>query len=146
MPSGFLILPDGRCFAKRWSAYDAVLHAVADHLALDQATVELHDWLVKQLPGPDDIEEVGYRPWFRVSDRQLIARHLDLRLLAPKHQQAFCEAAKNAVAPPNAPDWLKMCLDDFADMVVRCERGEPPLSKSDWREVLPPEGDPIGPE
>lgn len=30
--SGFLVLPDGRCFAPRWSFYDAVLRAIADEL------------------------------------------------------------------------------------------------------------------
>jgi hypothetical protein len=145
MPSGFLVLPDGRCFAKRWSAHDAVLRAVADQLAVDPASGELHRWLVEQLPGPDDEEEIGYGAWARRSDGQVIVRYLDLRLMTPENQRPFCRAAKNAAPPADAEDWLRSCLEDLADMVARYERGEPPLSKSDWREVVPPEGGPIGP-
>ena len=51
--SGFLILSDGRCLARNWAAYDAVLRAVAEQL---DATLELRAWLLLLLPGPDDEE------------------------------------------------------------------------------------------
>lgn len=145
MPSGFLVLPDGRCLARRWSAHDAVLRAVAEQLALDPAARELTRWLLEQLPGSDDDEEIGCGAWARRSDGQVIVRRLDLRLMMPEHQPQFCRAAKHASPPADAEDWLRSCLEDLADMVARYERGEPPLSKSDWREVVPPEGGPIGP-
>src|SRR5947209_4793053 len=57
MASGFLVLPDGRCFAPRWSAYDATLRAVA--AALDsREEAALRAWLLGLLPGPDDEEHV----------------------------------------------------------------------------------------
>jgi hypothetical protein len=84
MPSGFLVLPDGRCFAKRSSAHDSVLRAVADQLAVDPAAGELRRWLVEQLPGPDDEEEIGYGAWERRSDGHVIVRYLDLRLMTPE--------------------------------------------------------------
>ncbi len=145
MPSGFLVLPDGRCFARRWSAHDAVLRAVADHLAVDPASGELQRWLLDQLPGPDDEEEIGYGAWVRRSDGQVVVRYLDLRLMTPENQQLFCRAVKSAASPAHGEDWLRSCLEDLADMVARYERGELPLSRSDWREVVAPEGGPIGP-
>jgi hypothetical protein len=139
MPSGFLVLPDGRCFAKTWSVYDAVLHAVADQVAADPEAEELGHWLRQQLPGPEDIVEIGIGAWFRRSDEQVIVRHLDLRLMTPEYQRFFCRAAKTIPLPAQAEDWLRNCLEDLADMVARYERGEPPLSRSDWREVVPPD-------
>jgi hypothetical protein len=145
MPSGFLVLPDGRCFAKRWSVHDAVLRAVADQLALEPAAREFHHWLLEQLPGPGDEDEIGYGAWVRASDGQVVVRYLDLRQVTVENQQLFCRAAKRAALADYADSWLKSCLGDLADMVDRYKRGEPPLSKSDWREVRPPEGGPIGP-
>jgi hypothetical protein len=145
MPSGFLILPDGRCFAKRWAAHDAVLRAVADQLALEPAARELHRWLLEQLPGPDDEDEIGYGAWARASDRRVVVRHLDLRQMTAENQRLVCQAVKRAAAADIAENWLKSCLGDLADMVDRYKRGEPSLSRSDWREVRPPEGGPIGP-
>jgi hypothetical protein len=145
MPSGFLVLPDGRCLARRWSAHDAVLRAVADQLDAEPAARELQRRLLEQLPEPDDEEEIGYGAWARRSDGQVVVRYLDLRLMTAENQRLFCQAAKRAAVVEHAEQWLRGCLGDLADMVVRCERGEPPLSKSDWREVPPPEGGPIGP-
>src|SRR4051812_38955527 len=79
MASGFLVLSDGRCFARRWSAHDAVLRAVAEHLHGSPQARELRDWLLAQLPGLADEEDIGYGPWFRKADEQLVERFLDLR-------------------------------------------------------------------
>lgn len=145
MASGFLVLPDGRCLARRWSAHDEVLRAVADQLDDEPAAQRLKHWLLEQLPGSNDEEELGYGAWLRTADQQVVVRHIDLRLMTIENQQLFCNAAKRAALVDHPEDWLQGCLTDLAEMVVRCERGEPPLSKSDWREVVPPEGGPIGP-
>jgi hypothetical protein len=144
--SGFLVLPDGRCFAPRWSFYDAVLRAIADELGAPEGA-ELRGWLLGLLPGPADEEHVGYGPWYRAADGQLIARTLDLRELTPMNQRLICEAAKRAASSGRAshPEWLADCLCKLSDMVARFERGEPPLSRSDWVEIVPSEGRKIGP-
>jgi hypothetical protein len=67
MPSGFLVLPDGRCFAPRWWAYDATLRAVVDALNTPEETA-LRAWLLELLPGPFDEEHVVYGPWYRTAD------------------------------------------------------------------------------
>jgi hypothetical protein len=145
MASGFLVLPDGRCLTRRWSAYDEVLRAVAKELGEQQAAQQLKRWLLDQLPSAGDEEELGYGAWFRTADQQVVVRHVDLRQMTVENQNLFCEAAKRAALVGNTQEWLRGCLCDLADMVARGERGEPPLSKSDWREVVPPNGGPIGP-
>jgi hypothetical protein len=141
MASGFIVLPDGRCFSRRWSAHDEVLSAVAEQVSAPP----LRQWLLEQLPGPHDDEELGYGAWFRNSDRTAIVRFMDLRLMTVENQRLFCDAVKRAVLLHHEDEWLESCLFEFADMVARMERGEPPLSKSDWVEVVPPKGERIGP-
>jgi hypothetical protein len=122
--SGFLVLADGRCYAPRWAFYDAVLRAVAAAIDDTAEGRALRVWLLAQLPGPQDIQHIGHGPWVRASDEQTIERFLDVRVLTPQNQR---------------------CLLDLGDMVARADRGEPPLSRSDWREVLHSQGRRIGP-
>jgi hypothetical protein len=145
MASGFLILPDGRCFARRWSAYDEVLGEIAKSLQEVPGERDLKSWLLLLLPGPEDEEHVGYGPWFRVADQKLVERFIDLRELTENSQQLFMRAAKSAASRPHSDSWLQQSLLDLADMIQRIEQGEPPLTKSDWREVIPSQGRRIGP-
>lgn len=141
MASGFIVLPDGRCFSRHWSAHDAVLRAVADAVG----DAPLRQWLFDQIPGPDDEEELGYGAWLRTSDNTVVVKCIDLRLMTKENQKVFCDAAKHAAPKNRDEEWLKDCIEDLSDMVQRMERGEPPLSKSDWVVVVPPEGGRIGP-
>jgi hypothetical protein len=147
MASGFLILEDGRCFSRRWSAHDAVLREVALSLGNTSQALALKDWILSLLPGPTDEEHVGYGPWFHAADQQLVERFLDIRELTKENQKLFHHAASQAGRKAQSmPDgWLKESLIDLADMVHRADRGEPPLSKSDWREVVASKGRCIGP-
>jgi hypothetical protein len=146
-----LVLSDGRCFARRWSAHDAVLRAVAEQLDDTLPAQLLREWLLSLLPGPGDEEHVGYGPWFRVADQQLVERRLDLRELTVGNQRLFHHAARRAGERAQSQegavwqDWLRGCLADLADMVERADRGEPPLSRSEWREVVPSQGRRVGP-
>jgi hypothetical protein len=113
-----------------------VLRAVAEQVT----DGSLRQWLLEQLPGPDDDEELGYGAWLRSSDQTSIVRVIDLRLMTAENQRLFCDAVKRAAALDHEEAWLKGGMGEFADMVARMERGEPPLSKSDWGVVLPPVG------
>lgn len=62
-----------------------------------------------------------------------------------ENQKLFCEAVKRSALVDHPDAWLTGCLCELADMIERGERGEPPHSKSDWREVVPPEDGLIGP-
>jgi hypothetical protein len=59
MASGFIVLSDGRCFARGWSAYDEVLRAVAAELH-----GEFQEWLVSLVPNTEDEEHLGYGPGY----------------------------------------------------------------------------------
>lgn len=141
MPRGFIVLPDGRCFSRTWGAHDLIVQAIAEACSEPQ----LQSWLFKQLPGPDDVQELGYGAWLRTVDEQITMRKIDTRLMTAENQRLFCEAVKLAAINSAAVEPLQSCLYDLADMVGRVEQGEPPLSKSDLRSVYEPHGDRIGP-
>jgi hypothetical protein len=52
MASGFIILPDGRCFAPMWSIYDKVIEAIVNVLSDTSNEKELKTWLISILPAP----------------------------------------------------------------------------------------------
>ena len=151
MASGFIILQDGRCFAKRWWRYDAVLREVITELNCNQQEQELAIWLSSLLPGPDDEEELGYGAWLRKSDGEIISRHLDLRELTGANQYRFNQAVRRALTrleetkPNNLTEDMITCVSLITDMIECAERGEPPLSLSDWVCVEPPSGKRLGP-
>lgn len=146
MASGFLHLPDGRCFARNWAMFDRVLVAVANQLGPEPAARRLKAWLLERIPGEDDVPEIGYGAWLRESDNVLFVRSLDLRRMSPEYHPLLCEAAKRAARAGDEDEHLRASLAFLADLVERYERGEPPLSKSSLVDVLPPEEGAIGPE
>jgi len=151
MPSGFLILSDGRCLAVRWRYYDLTLRTVAESLGESQAAHALREWILTLVPGVRDIEEVGYGAWLRSDDQQVIPKRLDVRSLTAENQRLFHDAALQVgrrARSEEAKNWdsiLVECLLHLSDMVERADRGEPPLSLSDWDAVKPPEKTKIGP-
>jgi hypothetical protein len=148
--SGFLILADGRCFAPVWKVYDAVLRSVVEQLNDSTPARALREWLLSQLPGPNDIE-LGYGTWLRAGDEELIPRYLDVRELTPQNQELFHDAAliaaghAQALEVPIRPDSHEEALIYLADLIARADRGEPPLSRSMCRVVMPCEGRKTGP-
>lgn len=154
MASGFLILSDGRCFARHWSAYDFVLQSVArelDSAETDQEGEAFRDWLRSLVPGPEDEADLGQGSWLRKRDQEVVERYLDLREVTPANQRRFNEAAEAArdrlllLHTHAVPQDLTESLLDVVDMVRRVRIGESPLSKSDWRYVVPVEGRRVGP-
>ena len=137
MASGFLILADGRCLARRWWAYDAVIKAVAEQLGGSDAALALREWLLSLLPGPDDEQHIGYGPWLRAEDNQLIERRLDIRELTVENQRLFHDAALEAAQNHRPDEDEFQSLSDLSDMLIRADRGEAPLSRSDCRQVPP---------
>ncbi len=65
--------------------------------------------------------------------------------MTAENQRLFCDAVKKTASVQHVQEWLDGSLKEFADMIMRMERGEQPLSKSDWVVVVPPDGDRIGP-
>ena len=128
--------------------HDEVLRAIAAEIRGQH--VSLHDWLLSVLPGREDEEHLGFGPWLRASDQEVIERYLDVRELHPESQRVFVEAVRCAGARAENdlaayPEPLRGCLLDLADMAARMDRGEPPLTRSEWREVHQAKGRKIGP-
>ncbi|MGB7284918.1 MAG: hypothetical protein WBE13_21840 [Candidatus Acidiferrum sp.] len=151
MASGFLVLADGRCFAIRWHYYDLTMRAIAEQLNHMPNAEALRDWFVSLLPGPNDEGELGYGAWFRTVDQQVVEKYLDVRKLTPENQQLFHQAALSAgkrAELPETASWdslLVQSLRHLRDLVERADRGEPPLSRSDWVIVKPYMGKRTGP-
>lgn len=151
MASGFLVLADGRCLAVRWLLYDEVLRAVSDELNRSSEAEALREWLHTMLPKSGEEEDIGRGAWVRSADGVVVKRFLDVRGLTPRNQRLFHEAAlragkRAATEGPREPlDLRHSALVHLLELVERAERGEPALSLSDWREVVPPEGRKLGP-
>jgi len=129
----------------RWSYHDAVIAAIAAELDRDEAERTLAAWLRSRLPGPDDVEHLGYGPWLRQRDGAQIPRQLDLRAFTDLYRDRFEDAALRAAQRIAASDALYVAMTRLADMIVRARRGEPPLERSDLREVVPCEVQHDGP-
>jgi hypothetical protein len=108
-------------------------------------------WLRSLLPGPDDVEELGYGAWLRKSDGEIISRHLGIKELTEGNQNRFNQSVLRALSqlketePNNLTEDTITCLSLIAEMIECAERGEPPLSLSDWVCVEPPSGKRLGP-
>jgi hypothetical protein len=89
--SGFIIFTDGRCLSVRYPIHDALLHSVVSSLEEDSP---LRSWLLTQIPSNADTE-LGYG-FVRVSDGEIVVRHLDLRALTEPNQKLFERAARRA--------------------------------------------------
>jgi hypothetical protein len=141
MASFFLTLGDGRCLARYWAAWDELIKAVAHELGDSTEEEGLRDWLLRLVPGPEDVQHIGYGPWVRITDEEIVPRKLDLRDLSPTNRRLFTQAALKA-ADRCAGDQTLM---DLADMIRRAENREPPLSRTDLRCVVPHKGRIRGP-
>jgi hypothetical protein len=153
MASGFMILQDGRCFSVRWSAYDAYLLAIADELVRSPLELKLGDWLRSLVPTEDDLDHLGYGPWLRRADGEVIARVFDLRELAPCDQRLFEIGAQRAFTGlklGHSSHLPREYLDNFQRlmrMIKYVRQGRPPAELSDWRDgyTEPPTGKRVGP-
>jgi hypothetical protein len=59
MASGFIILNDGSCWSRRWTAYDRVLEFVIEELGPEPVELKFKEWLQSRIPANGDIE-MGY--------------------------------------------------------------------------------------
>lgn len=56
MASGFIILKDGRCLARRWTTYDYIIELIIEDLSNDRnkEAKEFKEWLQTLIPGEGD--------------------------------------------------------------------------------------------
>ena len=94
MASGFIILSDGRCWARRWTAYDYLLEITAQELGGCKEEMNLKLWLQSLIPGENDTE-LGWG-FLKKDTEEKVTRNLDLRELTPTNQQMFWAALQRA--------------------------------------------------
>lgn len=117
MPSGFIILRDGRCFAPRWAIYDEAIRATIRHLPSTDAGAELGSWLDSLIPADEDTATIGYGPWLRAKDEKTVERYIDLRCLTSENLTMIEDAV---LAAHEAGDGQEGFIEALADMVRRC--------------------------
>ncbi|WP_276482519.1 hypothetical protein [Paraflavitalea pollutisoli] len=155
MASGFIILSDGRCLARRWTFYDLIFELVIEVLSADQDQDELKiafcNWLRTQIPSSEDIE-CGY--CFIRPDGENVVRHFDLRELTPGNQEIFWKAIQRIlirdILQPEKDEYdlirIKV-FKIFLRMKKLADRLDHPDNLSDWRKgyTEPPSGERVGP-
>lgn len=136
--AGFIVLEDGRAYAAANWAADATLRAIAREIA-DQA---LREWLLAQ---QSQFAGMGMTS-------------VDLRQIAPRHRPALREAIRGGhervrregaferlTAGGQGDGWFRL-FDDLAEMLRRCDAGEPPIDfNPHMRGLIPDRGDRAGP-
>ncbi|MEM9981012.1 MAG: hypothetical protein AAF734_00860 [Bacteroidota bacterium] len=144
MASGFIILKDGRGFARRWTSHDELLSLAIKELVLLEGGQPLADWLALQMPVGKE-EEGSDAGWgfYNVRIEQWINRVLDVRSLTATNQSLFWEAICNVKEKLSHADNTYSCLsldlfNIFYRMYECAERGEPPLELTDLRELAAP--------
>lgn len=144
MASGFLILEDGRCFARRWTAYDEIIRIASQELRLISNGHNLAEWLDLQIPINEKEEEAdagwGFQN-FRIND--WINRELDLRSLTSYNQNLFWTAILNGKIKldKGGENYSSLNPDLMEDLIKMHElslQGEPPLDFSDWTKLADP--------
>ena len=120
-----------------------VIHRVEDAVPLARALVD----------GGVRVLEVTLRTPAALACMEAIARAVPEAIVgagtvrSAADAQAARDAGERAKSVEGAgwPDWLRDCLQDLADLAARVDKGEHPLSRSEWREVVPSMARRIGP-
>ena len=143
MASGFIVLRDGRCLSVRHAIHDAVLQSLV--AAIGEAS-PLGEWLATQVPRDADVD-LGYA-FVRAGSEEHVSGVLDTRELTEPNRKLFESAVRGAeaAAGPRAPvEDVAVALGRLREMLRQCDNGRPPLALSDWTDVVPPDGNRIGP-
>jgi len=139
MASGFIILEDGRCWARRWTFFDAVIEKICERIS--DGDNEFKVFLESALPNENDIE-MGWG-FIRDTDKETVVRTIDLREFAPLNRILFWKAAQTALAAlyqnkkdknSEANETLIFGLQLLLKMHKRITKGESPNTLTDWRE------------
>ncbi|WP_299256185.1 hypothetical protein [uncultured Aquimarina sp.] len=151
MASGFIILKDGRCFARRWTGYDEILKIVIKELRELEGGKPLAKWLKVIIPNDNltDEMEAGWG-FLDLESDEWISRKLDLRSLTKENQELFWEAIQRGKINLNyqgqgysilSPDYFQ----EFYEMCELAEKGEPPMQLTHWNKLADPCNEQNGP-
>lgn len=137
--AGFIVLEDGRAYAAANWATDAMLRAIGREIR----DAVLREWLLSQQSvfvgmGMTSVDLREIAPQFRPVLRSAIRE---------AHARVRCEGEFEELKAGSQwrDGWLKR-FDDLAEMLRRCEVGEPPQAfNPHMRDLLPPTGNRAGP-
>lgn len=131
MASGFIILEDGRAWAKAGWLYDAVLGELIGSIHLGSDEEPFRKFLEDHRPKEGDID-IGYGFIRRGSDENVL-RELDLRTLSPKARSVFWAAVERAMVHCQGEDSepIRSGLTHLHAMGRSISNGEPPEALTD---------------
>jgi hypothetical protein len=140
MASGFIILKDCRCLARRWTIYDYLIELVIDDLSYlqDSKAIEFKHWLQTLIPKEND-EYNGYGGFIRQETGEDVQRWLDLRELTEENQQLFWKSLqlrlRKLITSPEKDknDDLIWLLKYFLRMKRLTDIRDNPDNLTDWR-------------
>jgi hypothetical protein len=151
MPSGFIILSDGRCLAPRYTGYDYLPELAMGEMSDESEEGVFKAWLKTCIPAEGDIEN-GFGGFIKPLTHENIMRQLDLRELTPANQDRFWAALQRALeklvlTADEKHDGVIYLLKKILRMRRLVEIKDDPDHLSDWRQgyMTPPTGKKIGP-
>lgn len=144
MASCFIIYKDGRCFSRRWSGYDYIIKIAITELKLIDNTNLLADWLELQIPITDvEFKSDSCYGFHNSRIDNWVNRELDLRSLTAENQSLFWEAIKIGRKKlleegEKYSDLNTDYFEEFFNMYLLSEKGEPPTEYSHWSKIADP--------
>lgn len=139
MASGFIIMKDGRCFARKADVYDYVIKTVIEELRRNGRNSEFMQWLASLIPADNDID-MGYG-FIRYDSGEELSRWLDLRELTADNQKAFWTSLQDSLnrntAKLNPESQDKSTFNELLVLLLRmnylAEIEDNPDNLSDWQ-------------
>jgi hypothetical protein len=136
MASGFIILSDGRCWARRWTAYDRVIGLSIEEIPINKENNEFKEWLQTRIPEEQDIE-CGWC-FIKQDTGESIVRNFDLRELTEANQKVFLLALQRALTKMITTSASKnediiFLLKRILKMIRLAKIKDNPDNCSDWR-------------
>lgn len=131
MASGFIILEDGRSYARRYTTYDIIINAVINELGDEKEDELLKSWLLTRIPVGDEDKDYIEMGWgfIRNSDEACVNRTIDDRNLKENFKKLFLEkalqAAEQAKNEGRFNNLMLNCFTDFAQMIILAKEGAP---------------------
>jgi hypothetical protein len=150
MPSGFIILGDGRCLAPRYTGYDFLLELAFNEIPDSVEDRAFKDWLQTRIPVEGDIED-GCGNFIKPIIHEYISRFLDLRELTPANQERLWITWQKAtrkliLTKDESYSYILLLLKRLLRMRRLIRFKDHPDDLTDWIKgyVTPPTGAKVG--
>jgi hypothetical protein len=153
MASGFIILTDGRCFARQADVYDYIIQLVIEELSDNENAKEFKQWLETLISSKEDID-MGWGS-IKHDTGENIMRWLDLRELTETNQKLFWTSLQHSlnklIATLSTENKDKTAHIELLKILLKMHRlayiRDDPNNLSHWQNgyTEPPSNNKIGP-